>query len=65
MKELLASAKFLLLDMASTLLFLAVFLLTHNPILSVDLGIALGVAQIGTQLIRRNRSPPWSGSACS
>jgi intracellular septation protein A len=53
MRELLASAKFLLLDMASTLLFLAVYLLTHNPILSVSLGVALGVAQIGTQLIRR------------
>jgi intracellular septation protein len=52
MRELLASAKFLLLDMASTLLFLAVYLLTHNPILSVSLGVALGVAQIGTQLIR-------------
>jgi intracellular septation protein A len=52
MRELLASAKFLLLDMASTLLFLAVYLLTHNPILSVGLGIAFGLVQIGTQLTR-------------
>lgn len=52
MKELLAAAKFLVLDMASTLFFLAVFFLTHNTLLSVSLGIALGVAQIGAQLIR-------------
>jgi intracellular septation protein A len=52
MRELLASAKFLLLDMASTLLFLAVYLLTHNTVLSVGLGIAFGLVQIGTQLTR-------------
>ena len=53
MKEFFAAAKFLVLDMASTLFFLALFLLTHNTLLSVSLGIALGVAQIGAQLIRR------------
>jgi intracellular septation protein len=53
MKEFLAAAKFLALDMASTLFFLALFFLTHNTLLSVGLGIALGVAQIGFQLIRR------------
>jgi intracellular septation protein len=53
MRDFLTAAKFLLLDMASTLLFLALFLLTHNTLLSVSLGIALGVAQIGAQLIRR------------
>jgi intracellular septation protein len=53
MKEFLAAAKYLALDMASTLFFLALFLLTHNTLLSVSLGIALGVAQIGLQLIRR------------
>ena len=53
MKEFLAAAKFLALDMASTLFFLALFFLTHNTLLSVSLGIALGVAQIGLQLIRR------------
>jgi intracellular septation protein len=52
MKEFLTAAKFLALDMASTLFFLAVFLLTHNTVLAVSLGIALGVAQIGAQLIR-------------
>jgi intracellular septation protein len=53
MRDFLTAAKFLLLDMASTLVFLALFLLTHNTLLSVSLGIALGVAQIGAQLTRR------------
>ncbi len=53
MREFLAAAKCLALDMASTLFFLAVFFLTHNTLLSVSLGIALGVAQIGAQLIRK------------
>ena len=52
MKDLLKAAKFLMLDLASTLFFLAVFLLTHNTILSVGLGIAFGLVQIGTQFIR-------------
>jgi intracellular septation protein len=52
MKEFLAAAKFLALDLASTLFFLAVFLLTHNTVLSVGLGIAFGLVQIGTQFIR-------------
>lgn len=53
MREFLAAAKYLARDMASTLFFLALYLLTHNILLSVSLGIALGVAQIGVQLIRR------------
>jgi intracellular septation protein len=52
MKDFFAAAKYLVLDMASTLFFLALFLLTHNTLLSVSLGVALGVAQIGVQLIR-------------
>jgi len=52
MRDLLKAAKFLVLDLASTLFFLAVFLLTHNTILSVGLGIAFGLVQIGTQFIR-------------
>ena len=52
MRDLLKAAKFLALDLASTLFFLAVFLLTHNTILSVGLGIAFGLVQIGTQFIR-------------
>jgi intracellular septation protein len=53
MKDFLNAARLLLLDLASTLAFLILFLLTHNTILSVSLGIALGVVQIGIQLVRR------------
>ena len=53
MKDFLNAAKLLFLDLASTILFLVVFLLTHNTILSVSLGMALGLAQIGVQFVRR------------
>ena len=53
MKNLLEAGKLLFLDMAATLLFLALYLLTHNVALSVVLGMALGAAQIGWQLARR------------
>ena len=53
MKDFLTAARLLLLDLASTLFFLVVYLLTHNTILAVGLGVALGLAQIGTQFIRR------------
>ncbi len=53
MKNLFQAGRVLLLDMASTLFFLAVFLLTNNLFLSVGLGMALGVAQIGWQLARK------------
>jgi intracellular septation protein A len=53
MKDFLNAARLLLLDLASTLFFLVVYLLTHNTILAVGLGITLGLAQIGIQLIRR------------
>jgi intracellular septation protein len=53
MNNLLAAAKLLLLDMAATLLFLVLYLLTHNILLSVVLGMALGAAQIGWLLARR------------
>jgi intracellular septation protein len=46
MRQLFASSKLLLLDMASTFLFLAVFLLTGSIALSVALGMALGVAPL-------------------
>jgi intracellular septation protein A len=52
MRQLFESAKLLLLDMASTFLFLAVFLLTRSVVLSVALGMALGVAQIGWEFAR-------------
>src|SRR5258707_12429140 len=53
MKYFLNAARMLLLDLASTLAFLVLYLLTHNTTLSVGLAIALGVPQIGIQLIRR------------
>ncbi|WGR95825.1 septation protein IspZ [Bradyrhizobium sp. ISRA443] len=53
MKNFLRAAKLLLLDLASTVVFLVIFLLTHNTALSVGLGIAFGVVQIGIQLARR------------
>jgi intracellular septation protein len=53
MKNLFEAGKLLLLDMAATLFFLVLYLLTHNVALSVVLGMALGIAQIGWQLARR------------
>ncbi len=52
MKMLFEAGKLLLLDLASTLFFLVVYLLTHNIALSVVLGMALGVTQIGWQFAR-------------
>jgi intracellular septation protein A len=53
MKNLFEAGKLLLLDMAATLFFLVLYLLTHNIPLSVVLGMAVGTAQIGWQLARR------------
>ncbi len=53
MKDFLNAAKLLFLDLASTIVFLILFLLTHNTILSVSLGMAFGLAQIAIQFIRR------------
>ncbi|MCK1385321.1 septation protein IspZ [Bradyrhizobium sp. 21] len=53
MKNLFEAGKLLLLDMAATLFFLVLYLLTHNVTLSVVLGMMLGLAQIGWQFARR------------
>lgn len=53
MRNLFQASKILLLDLASTLLFLAVYVLTGNLFLAVGLGMALGIGQIGTQLLRK------------
>jgi intracellular septation protein A len=53
MRNLLEAGSMLLLDMAATLLFLVLFLLTHNVALSLLLGMAAGTAQIGWRLARR------------
>ena len=55
MKDFLQAAKLLFLDLASTIFFLVLFLLTHNTVLSVSLGVALGLAQIAVQLVRGKR----------
>jgi intracellular septation protein len=53
MRDFLKAAKLLLLDLVSTIFFLVMFLLTHNIVLSVGFGIAVGLAQIGTKFVRR------------
>jgi intracellular septation protein len=53
MRNLLHAGKFLALDMASTLFFLVLYLLTKNIPLSVVLGIALGVGQIGWEVVAK------------
>jgi intracellular septation protein A len=53
MRDFLKAAKLLLLDLASTIVFLISFLLTHNIILSTGIGMAFGLAQIGIQFVRR------------
>ena len=53
MKYLFESGKLLLLDLASTFLFLVVYLATKNVTLAVVLGMALGIVQIGWQLARK------------
>jgi intracellular septation protein len=53
MKYLFESGKLLLLDLASTFLFLVVYLSTKNVTLAVVLGMALGVFQIVWQYARK------------
>ncbi|MHC2439684.1 inner membrane-spanning protein YciB [Bradyrhizobium sp. USDA 4451] len=55
MKSFLTAARLLVLDLASTLVFLGLFLLTHNTALAVGVGIAFGVARIGIQIVRGKR----------
>jgi len=52
MRNLFEAGKLLLLDMAATLFFLVLYLLTHNVGWSVVLVMALGIAQIGWQIAR-------------
>src|SRR5580658_4585813 len=53
MKNLLHSAKFLALDMASTLVLLAVLKLTGSITIAACIGIAIALAQVGFDLLRR------------
>jgi intracellular septation protein A len=51
-KELLHSGRAVLADLTSTLLFLALYALTHSVLLAVSLGMTAAFAQIGWQLVR-------------
>ena len=53
MKSLLQSARFLALDMASTLLYLAVYLTTKSIPIAVAAGVALGIGQIVLEIARK------------
>ena len=53
MKDLFDSGKLLVLDLASTFVFLVAYLLTHSIPLSVILGMALGIAQVGWEFARK------------
>ena len=53
MKNLFQASRVLLLDMASTVCFLAVYLLTGSILWAVTLGMALGIGQIAWELIRK------------
>jgi intracellular septation protein A len=55
MNNLLQSARLLVSDLASTILFLAVLLITRNLMLAVVLGVGLGIVQIGWMMVRRQR----------
>jgi intracellular septation protein len=52
MKNLFEAARVLLVDLAATLLFLAIYLITDNLFIAVGVGMALGVAQIASSLLR-------------
>jgi len=53
MKNLLQAGRVLAMDLASTILFLLVYLTTDNLFVAVGLGMVLGVAQIGWQYVRK------------
>ena|ERR1022692_4113017 len=53
MKSLLVSAKFLALDMASTIFFLILYAVTKSIPISVAAGVALGIAQILWEIARK------------
>jgi intracellular septation protein len=55
MANLMHSARLLVSDLASTLLFLAVLLITRDLMLAVALGVGLGVIQIGWMKVRRQK----------
>ena len=63
MKNLFQAARVLLLDLASTVVFLAIYLLTDNLFLAVGVGMALGIAQIGWDELDEDARADWAGVA--
>jgi intracellular septation protein A len=53
MANLMHSARLLITDLASTILFLVVLLATRELVLGVGLGVGLGIAQIAWMKVRR------------
>jgi intracellular septation protein A len=53
MRNLLHAAKLLLLDLASTIVFLVAYQVSNNIPFSIALGMALGIAQISVQFARK------------
>jgi intracellular septation protein A len=53
MKNLLSAGKFLALDMASTLVLLAVLRITGDIMIAAGVGVAIAFAQVGVTLARR------------
>ena len=54
MKNLLNAGRLLLVDLASTFIFLILYVLTHKVVVAVAIGMALGAAQIGWRLARKS-----------
>jgi intracellular septation protein A len=52
MKTLFHSGRYLAMDMASTFFFLGLLAITHNVMLSIALGMAVGVGQVAWQKLR-------------
>ena len=55
MQQLAHSARLLVTDLASTILFLVVLIATKNLMLAVALGVGLGLLQIGWMMVRRQK----------
>ena len=55
MANLMHSARLLVSDLASTILFLVVLLITRDLMLAVALGVGLGIVQIGWMTLRRQK----------
>ncbi len=53
MRNLLQAGRVLAMDLASTILFLVVYLATDNLFISVALGMVLGMTQIGWEYVRK------------